>query len=108
VEDSIATNGGKTLATGLNVPGGVGHKAVLRIIRESNGGTIAVSEADIATHTTAIYRQFNMWISPEGAATVAALANAKSQGLVKESDIIVCFNTGSAEKYLPDMRHLLM
>jgi threonine synthase len=108
LDDSIATDGGQTLATGLNVPGGVGHKAVLGILRESHGGAIAVSEEAIAEHTTAIYRQYNMWISPEGAATVAALAEAKEQGLVTEDDLVVCFNTGSAEKYLPDMRHLMV
>jgi threonine synthase len=96
------------LATGLNVPGGVGHKAVLGILRESNGGAVAVSEEAIAEHTTGIYRQYNMWISPEGAATVAALTEAKRQGLITEDDLVVCFNTGSAEKYLPDMRHLLV
>jgi threonine synthase len=90
------------------VPGGVGHKAVLKVIRQSKGGGIAVSEADMAEHTTGIYKQFNMWISPEGAAAVAALSKAKTLGLVKKDDLVVCFNTGSAEKYLPEMRHLLM
>jgi threonine synthase len=49
-----------------------------------------------------------MWISPEGAAAVAALSKAKALGLVNKDDLVVCFNTGSAEKYLPEMRHLLM
>ena len=75
-------------------------------MRESGGGAIKVSEAEIATHTTGIYRQFAMWICPEGAATVAALDKAKSSGLVSEQDQVVCFNTGSAEKYLPNVRHL--
>lgn len=106
LEDTIPTDGGETLATGLNVPGGVGHKAVLRILRASKGGAVKVSEHDIEQHTTAIYKQFGMWISPEGAATIAALGEAKAQGLVSESDLVVCFNTGSAEKYLPNVRHL--
>jgi threonine synthase len=108
LDDTVPTNGGQTLATGLNVPGGVGHKAVLKVIRQSKGGGIAVSEADMAEHTTGIYKQFNMWISPEGAAAVAALSKAKALGLVNKDDLVVCFNTGSAEKYLPEMRHLLM
>ena len=108
LEDTVPTDGGETLATGLNVPGGVGHKAVLKILRDSHGSAIKVSEEDIAEHTSAIYRQYNMWISPEGAATVAALQQAKDKGLISADDMIVCFNTGSAEKYLPDMRHLLV
>lgn len=104
--DTIATDGGATLATGLNVPGGVGHKAVLAVLRQSHGGAIRVSEAEIEAHTTGIYRQFAMWISPEGAAAVAALEQAKALGLVNANDRVVCFNTGSAEKYLPNVRHL--
>lgn len=106
LDDTIATDGGDTLATGLNVPGGVGHKAVLRILRASSGGAIKVSESEIERHSTAIYSQYGIWISPEGAATVAALKEAKRLGLVTETDLVVCFNTGSAEKYLPNVRHL--
>lgn len=106
LEDTVATNGGATLATGLNVPGGVGHKAVLSILRKSDGSGVKVSESEIEQHTTAIYRQFGMWISPEGAAAVAALRHAHARGVISASDRIVCFNTGSAEKYLPNVRHL--
>jgi threonine synthase len=106
LEDTIATDGGQTIATGINVPGGVGHKAVLRILRQSNGGAISVSEEQIAQHVKDLYQQFGMWISPEGAATVAALSQANSLGLVDINQNIVCFNTGSAEKYLPNIREL--
>jgi threonine synthase len=106
LEDTVATNGGGTIATGINVPGGVGHKAVLRIIRQSGGGAISVSEQQIAQHSEQIYQQTGIWICPEGAATVVALRQAKEQGLVKPNQKIVCFNTGSAEKYLPNIREL--
>jgi threonine synthase len=106
LEDTIATDGGQTIATGINVPGGVGHKAVLRILNESNGAAISVNEDKIALHVSALYQKFGIWISPEGAATVAALAEAKSLGLVDTNQNIVCFNTGSAEKYLPNIREL--
>jgi threonine synthase len=107
LEDTQPTEGGKTLATGLNVPGGVGHKAVLKVIKESDGAGITISEEQIARHTSAVFKQFGIWISPEGAAAVAAVDRAKTLGLVRKEDRIVCFNTGSAEKYLPNVRHLL-
>lgn len=107
-EDTVATDGGETIATGINVPGGVGHKAVLKIIRSSGGGAIAVSEADIELHSKGIFAHRGMWISPEGAATVAALKQAKDNGLVDSNDTVVCFNTGSAEKYLSELRHIFM
>lgn len=108
LDDTIATDGGDTIATGINVPGGVGQKAVLRIIRASLGSAIAVSEDDMVKVSKEIFKQFNMWICPEGAACVAALTQAKQSGLVKTSDRIVCFNTGSAEKYLANLHHIFM
>ena len=83
LEDTIATQGGNTLATGINVPGGVGHKAVLKVLRESHGGGIKVSEQSIAQHCQAIFRQYGMWVCPEGAAAVAACEQALADGLVK-------------------------
>jgi threonine synthase len=55
-----------------------------------------------------IFKQYGMWICPEGAACVAALREAKDLGLVTSSDRIVCFNTGSAEKYLSNLHHIFM
>ena len=108
LDDTVATDGGETIATGINVPGGVGHKAVLEIIRQSQGSAIAVTEASIADISRAIFMQYQMWISPEGAACVDALTEAKKQGLVSPSDLVVCFNTGSAEKYLDNLHHIFM
>jgi len=41
LDDTTATNGGDTIPTGLNVPGGVGHNAVISMVRARNGGGIA-------------------------------------------------------------------
>ena len=108
LDDTIATDGGDTIATGINVPGGVGQKAVLRILRASKGSAIAVSEQDMVVISKDIFKQYGMWICPEGAACVAALKEAKDLGLVTSSDRIVCFNTGSAEKYLSNLHHIFM
>lgn len=108
LDDSVATDGGDTIATGINVPGGVGHKAVLAILRASGGGAVKVSEERIKAHSRAIFAHNGMWICPEGAATVAACEDAALRGDVKPSDKVVCFNTGSAEKYLPDIRELFL
>ena len=68
--------------------------------------SISVSEKAIAQHSQQINQQFGIWICPEGATTVAALSQAKEQGLIKPRQKIVYFNTGSAEKYLPNIRSL--
>lgn len=43
----------------------------------------------------------------DGAACLAAIPALLDHGQIKAGDEVVVFNTGSLEKYLPDLRHLL-
>ena len=106
-DDTIAEAAGQTLATGLNVPGGVGHFRVLQILRASGGAAVAVEEADIARELARLWRQTREWISPEGAACLAAVPQLLDRGLLRRGERVVAVNTGSTEKYLPELRHLL-
>ncbi|MGY0619288.1 threonine synthase [Lysobacter sp. A378] len=106
-DDTSAPAAGHTLAVGLNVPGGVGHFRVLKIIRASQGAAVAVSEADIATEFARLWHETPEWIGPEGAACLAALPQLLDRGLIARGERVVAVNTGSAEKYLPELRHLM-
>lgn len=106
-DDTVAVTAGSTLATGLNVPGGVGHFRVLQIIRASAGAAVAVSESAIADELARTWRDTRDWISPEGAACLAALPQLLDRGLLKKGERVFAVNTGSAEKYLPALRHLM-
>lgn len=105
--DTTAIDAGSTLAYGLNVPGGVGHFRVLEIIRASNGAAVAVAEADIAAELARSWRGRRAWLSPEGAACLAAIPQLLDRGLLRAGERVVAVNTGSSEKYLPALRHLL-
>lgn len=98
---------GDTLAYGVNVPGGVGHFKVLSIIRDSGGAAISVSEEDISQTLTTVWKEKGWWVCPEGAACLAAIPRLLKDGLIQAGNKVVAFNTGSLEKYLPDLRHLL-
>ena len=98
---------GTTLSTGLNVPGGVGHFRVLEIIRASGGAAVAVSEADTAAELSRVWREKRWWISPEGAACLAAIGQLLDRRMLKTGERVVAVNTGSLEKYLPNLRHLI-
>ncbi len=98
---------GGTLSTGLNVPAGVGHFRVLEIIRASGGAALAVSEADTAAELSRAWLDKRWWISPEGAACLAALPQLLDSGQLRRGERVVAVNTGSLEKYLPALRHLL-
>lgn len=106
-EDTTALPAGETLATGLNVPGGVGHFRVLQIVRASGGGCVAVDESDIADALASSWCWRRDWISPEGAACLAAIPQLLDRGLLRAGERVVAVNTGSLEKYLPALRHLL-
>lgn len=106
-DDTTALAAGETLAFGLNVPGGVGHFRVLQIIAASRGAAVAVSETDIAREFAWLWRARPWWIGVEGAACTAALPQLLERGLLKRGERVVVVNTGSAEKYLPALRHLM-
>jgi len=102
-----AVEPGETLAYGVNVPGGVGHFKVLKIIRDSGGAAIGVTENEIHEALSAVWKDKGWWVCPEGAACLAALPRLVEDGLIEAGNEVVVFNTGSLEKYLPDLRHLL-
>ncbi len=106
-DDTTAADAGRTLAFGLNVPGGVGHFRVLQIIRASGGAAVAVEEADIAREVSRLWQDTTWWIGPEAAACFAALPQLLERDLLRRGERVVIVNTGSAEKYLPELRHLL-
>jgi threonine synthase len=105
--DSQLVQAGHTIATGVNVPGGVGQIKVLEIIRKSGGAAIAVSEESISSELRNMYEQTGIWICPEGAAALAALEPAWNMDLIEPGSTVVVFNTGSFEKYLPNVRNIV-
>ena len=106
-DDTSAADPGSTLAVGLNVPGGIGHQRVLEIVRNTRGTCLAVEESAIERSLEDAWRGRHWWLSPEGAACLAALPMAVDQNLIRPRERVVVINTGSAEKYLPQLRHLL-
>ncbi|MDX2035357.1 MAG: threonine synthase [Isosphaeraceae bacterium] len=98
---------GKTFATGLNVAKNVGHVNVLRIIRESGGLALAVSDEAIAQTIATERRERGFVWSPEGAATLAVVPELIERGAIRPGDRVVLVNTASPEKYLPTIRDAL-
>ena len=98
---------GQTVATGLNVAKNVGHAHVLKIIRESEGCALAVSDEAIFETIRTEWRERRFAWSPEGAATLAALPELADRGMIRPGDRVVLVNTASAEKYLPTIRQAL-
>jgi threonine synthase len=90
----------KTVASGLRVPQAVGDFLILRVLRESNGTALSVSDQAMLEEIPRAGRSEGIFFCPEGAACVAALRRLAQEGWVRPSEEVVIFNTASGLKYL--------
>jgi threonine synthase len=90
----------QTCASGLRVPKAIGDFLMLRILRESGGGAIAIDDDEMIRVTREVGGAEGLFIAPEGAACFAALRSLINSGTIKLDDQVVVFNTGSGIKYL--------
>jgi threonine synthase len=100
-ETTTAWENPTTDAAGLRVPSPFAGRQMLRVLRESGGDAIAVSERAIVEAQRLLARLEGIWTSPEGAALVAALAAMKERGQVTAEARIVIMLTGAGIKYAP-------
>lgn len=88
-----------TIASGLRVPGPLGDKIMLRILRETGGGGVAVPDEAMSTEAAIATRLEGVDFAPEGGAAVAALAQLRQKGELGTRDRVVVFNTGAGWLY---------
>jgi len=88
-----------TIAAGIRVPKAIGDFLILKIIRESGGTAIAVSDEEILEALELLAHQEGLMACPEGAATVAAARRLRAKGLIEADECVVAFNTGTGLKY---------
>src|SRR6058998_1534798 len=62
-----------TCASGLRVPRAIGDFLILSILRQSNGGAVAVDDEEMIRITREVGSKEGLFVSPEGAACFAAL-----------------------------------
>jgi threonine synthase len=87
------------VAAGLRVPKALGDFLVLQGVRESGGAAVAVSDDEMLDDGIQLASDEGIYAAPEGAACVAALRKLLASGLLKSSDRVVLYNTGSGLKY---------
>jgi threonine synthase len=100
--DKFATEfaNAQTIASGLRVPKAIGDFLILNILRQSNGGAIAVDDDEIIRAVREVGSKEGLFIAPEGAACFVALKKLRNEGKIRESEQVVIFNTGAGIKYL--------
>jgi len=89
-----------TIASGLRVPKAIGDFLILKILRQSNGGAVAVDDQEMIRVARDVGSTEGLFVAPEGAACFAALKSLRRAGKIDIGERVVIFNTGSGIKYL--------
>ena len=98
-----AYQGRPTLANGLAVPHPLGEALMLRVLRESNGTVVAISEEDMLAGMRELGQQEGLFVAPEGGAIWMAARRLLASGWLQPHEQILLLNTGSAQKYLDNV-----
>jgi threonine synthase len=100
-ETTAAWENPTTHAAGLRVPSPFAGRQMLKILRESGGGAMAVSEKEIQDASRLLARVEGIWTAPEAAALIAALQKLRdARAVSREAEIVLVF-TGAGIKNDP-------
>jgi threonine synthase len=89
----------ETVAAGLRVPGPLGDRLMLRALRESNGGAVAVTDDALTAAAAELQAIEGVDAAPEGGAALAAAVALRQKGVLRADDQVVVFNTGAGWLY---------
>jgi threonine synthase len=89
-----------SIAGGIRVPSVFADREILRLLKQSKGNAVAVDDEEILTAQRELAAVEGMLVSPESAATLAALKHLVKAGWVEPGERIVLFSTGSGLKYV--------
>ncbi len=88
-----------TLASGLRVPGPLGDFLILRMLQQTHGTALTVTDEEMLHAGKELASLEGIFAAPEGAATVVAARKLASAGWIKPDESVVLFNTGTGYKY---------
>ena len=89
-----------TDAAGLRVPAVFADYIILKVLRETGGTAIAVSDQEMVDAMTEMGAAEGVFAAPEGAATLVGLKKLIDQNFLTGSETIILMNTGSGYKYM--------
>jgi threonine synthase len=97
-----------TMASGLRVPGPLGDLLMLRMLRQTKGTALAVSDEEMLQAGRELASLEGIFAAPEGAATVIGARKLAASGWIKPEETVVLFNTGTGYKYAEAWQRALM
>lgn len=88
-----------TIASGLRVPSAVADYLILKVIRDSGGTAITVTDEEIVKAMFELGEREGLFVAPEGAATWAGAKRLFESKVIRPDERIVLVNTGTGLKY---------
>ncbi len=88
-----------TVASGLRVPGPLGDRLILSMLRQTKGTALTVTDDEMLHAARELASLEGVFAAPEGAATVSAARKLAASGWIKPEETVVLFNTGTGYKY---------
>ena len=88
-----------TMASGLRVPGPLGDLLILRMLKQTQGIALTVTDDEMLQAGKELASQEGVFAAPEGAATLSAARKLATSGWIKPHETVVLFNTGTGYKY---------
>jgi len=88
-----------TVAAGLRVPSPLGGALMLKALKESRGGAVAVTDQALTEGQRQLSTLEGVDACPEGGAAVAAVKVLVERGRIPRDERVVVFNTGAGVLY---------
>ena len=88
-----------TIASGLRVPGPLGDRLILSMLRQTKGTAVAVTDNQMLQAGRELASLEGILAAPEGAATVVGARILARSAWIKPQETVVLFNTGTGYKY---------
>ncbi|GAB2862509.1 PALP domain-containing protein [Hymenobacter ruber] len=98
-----AYQGRATLANGLAVPHPLGEAMMLRVLHESNGTVVSVSEEGMLAGMRDLGQQEGLFVAPEGGAVWTAARQLLATSWLHPDEKILLLNTGNGQKYMDNV-----
>ncbi len=89
----------RTVAAGLRVPKAIADFVMLRILRETGGTAVAVSDSELLEDARRMGALTGICACPEGGACLSGLRKLIACGFVQRGEQVALFNTGNGAKY---------
>ena len=89
-----------TYASGLRVPKAFADYLILKILHESKGAALSVTDDEMRRGVSEIASREGIFAAPEGGAAWAAVGKLLESGFLDRDERVVVFDTGNGYKYV--------